>query len=93
MLHLHQAKGAKDRRIPISDSLLYRLRVYWQSFHPITHLFFKPIEDKPLNKPSLQKAYYKAKKEAGILKQGSIHALCHAFPIHQLMAGMPLIGG
>lgn len=89
-IHLQQAKGAKDRRIPVSDTLLHELRLYWQRFHPITYLFFKPIEDKPLHSSSLQKAYYKAKKSAGILKQGGIHALRHAFATHQLMAGMPL---
>lgn len=90
VIHLHEAKGGKDRRIPLSDSLLHKLRIYWQRLHPITYLFFKPLEDKPLHQSSLQKAYYKAKKDAGILKEGGIHALRHAFATHQLMAGMPL---
>ena len=90
VIHLQQAKGAKDRCIPVSDSLLHELRLYWQRFHPIVYLFFKPIEDKPLHQSSLQKAYYKAKKDAGIFKTGGIHALRHAFATHQLMAGMPL---
>ena len=90
VIHLQEGKGAKDRRIPLSDSLLHSLRLYWQGFHPIVYLFFKPIEDKPLHQSSLQKAYYKAKKDAGILKAGGIHALRHAFATHQLMAGMPL---
>tara|TARA_R110002111_G_scaffold159791_1_gene226492 strand:+ start:110 stop:928 length:819 start_codon:yes stop_codon:yes gene_type:complete len=90
VIHLQQAKGAKDRCIPVSDSLLHELRLYWQRFHPIVYLFFKVGEDKPLHQSSLQKSYYKAKKDAGILKQGGIHALRHAFATHQLMAGMPL---
>ena len=90
VLHLHQAKGGKDRRIPVSDSLLHKLRVYWQHTHPVVYLFFKPRADKPLHQSSLQRAYYKAKRDAGILKQGGIHALRHAFATHQLMAGMPL---
>jgi integrase len=28
-IHLHQAKGARDRRIPLSESLLHKLRLYW----------------------------------------------------------------
>lgn len=90
VIHLQQAKGAKDRRIPISDSLLHQLLLYWQGIHPIIYLFFKPGEDQPLHQSSLQKAYYKAKKDAGVLKDGGIHALRHAFATHQLMAGMPL---
>jgi site-specific recombinase XerD len=70
--------------------LLHQLRLYGQGLHPIIYLFFKPGEDKPLHQSSLQKAYYKAKKDAGILKIGGIHALRHAFATHQLMAGMPL---
>jgi len=89
-IHLQQGKGAKDRRIPLSDSLLHLLRLYWQDLHPIIYLFFKPGEDQPLHQSSLQKAYYKAKKDAGILKTGGIHAVRHAFATHQLMAGMPL---
>lgn len=91
IIHIHQAKGAKDRRIPVSNTLLHRLRIYWQQSHPMSYLFFKPDEDKPLHQSSFQKAYYKSKKAAGILKIGGIHALRHAYATHQLMAGMPLI--
>ena len=90
VIHIQQAKGAKDRCIPVSDSLLHELRLYWQGHHPIIYLFFKSGADQPVHQSSLQKAYYKAKQDAGVLKTGGIHALRHAFATHQLMAGMPL---
>jgi integrase/recombinase XerD len=44
VIHLQQAKGAKDRRIPVSESLLHQLRLYWQGLHPIIYLFFLSLE-------------------------------------------------
>ncbi len=90
VIHVHLAKGSKDRRIPLSATLLQVLRVYWHRFRPFNYLFSRHYGDSALNISSPQKVYYKAKAEAGILKQGGIHALRHAFATHQLMAGMPL---
>lgn len=90
VLHIHQAKGCKDRRIPLSETLLHKLRLYWQRYHPTWHLFSGYCGEKSLHPSSVQKAYYQAKKQAGILKSGGIHALRHAYATHQLMAGMPL---
>jgi integrase/recombinase XerD len=90
VIHVHLAKGSKDRRIALSETLLHVLRVYWQRFRPISYLFCRNYDDRALNISSPQKVYYKAKADAGILKQGGIHALRHAFATHQLMAGMPL---
>ena len=90
VIHVHLAKGGKDRRIPLSATLLQVLRVYWHRFRPFNYLFSRHYGDSALNISSPQKVYYKAKAEAGILKQGGIHALRHAFATHQLMAGMPL---
>jgi integrase/recombinase XerD len=90
-LHIHQAKGAKDRRIPLSPTLLNALRHYWCEYHPRTHLFYKQdVKDEALSIKSVQRVYKKAKSDAGIDKSGGIHALRHAFATHQLMAGMPL---
>ena len=90
-LHIHQGKGAKDRRIPLSDTLLHLLRHYWCQYRPRTCLFYKyKIKDQSLSIASVQKTYKKAKLDAGINKSGGVHALRHAYATHQLVAGMPL---
>jgi integrase/recombinase XerD len=90
VLHLHQAKGGKDRRIPVSETLLSRLRLYWLHYRPTYHFFYGNLIERPLSISTIQKAFSKAKKRAGVLKSGGIHGLRHAYATHQLMAGMPL---
>jgi site-specific recombinase XerD len=41
-----------------------------------------------LSTTSLQKAYTRAKAQAGVTKVGGIHALRHAYATHQLAAGL-----
>ena len=44
----------------------------------------------PLTVCQAQHIFYKAKRRAGITKQGGIHALRHAAATHWLEAGVPL---
>jgi integrase/recombinase XerD len=91
LLRVEQGKGAKDRLVPISPTLLEQLRGYWQLEHP-SHLLF-PARFAPnceLSPTSVQKQYTRAKAAAGVRKTGGIHALRHAYATHQLEAGMPV---
>lgn len=36
---IHQAKGRKDRIVPLSENLLLLLRDYYKTFHPVNYLF------------------------------------------------------
>ena len=76
LLRVEQGKGAKDRLVPISPTLLQQLRGYWQLARP-SHLLF-PARFAPnteLSPTSVQKQYTTAKRAAGIKKIGGIHAL------------------
>ncbi len=89
-LQVVQAKGFKDRNIPLPLSTLKALREYWLLYHPDQFLFAGRDLGKPLSPTSVQKHYTQTKLRAGIKKKGGIHALRHAFASHQLAAGMPI---
>ena len=89
LLRVEQSKGAKDRLVPICDSVLDPLRNYWQLYRPDPWLFCG-YQRAPLSLRTIQKAYTAAKRRAGILKRGGIHALRHAYATHQLEAGLPV---
>ena len=82
-----QGKGAKDRLVPLSPTLLTQLRAHWRLYRPADWLFAGRT-GAPLSTTSLQKAYTRAKAQAGVTKVGGIHALRHAYATHQLAAGL-----
>jgi len=84
-----QGKGAKDRLVPLSPTLLTQLRTHWRLYRPADWLF-AGRSGAPLSTTSLQKAYTRAKAQAGVTKVGGIHALRHAYATHQLAAGLPV---
>ncbi len=88
-LRIYQGKGAKDRLLALSPTLLAQLRVYWRHYHPDDWLFPGRISGNPISETAIQRAYHGAKSRAGIKKIGGIHGLRHAYTSHQLEAGMP----
>lgn len=90
MIRVEQGKGRKDRYTVLSTSLHEALRAYWQAERPRTWLFPARRGQRPMDPSSLQKAYHLAKRRAGIVKPGGIHALRHAFATHLLDAGVDL---
>ncbi len=90
VLHIRQGKGARDRELILTPGLLRLLRRYWQRYRPSDPLFYGREEHLPVGISTVQKTYTRAKRSAGIDKQGGIHALRHAYATHQLEAGMPV---
>lgn len=91
VLRVVQAKGAKDRLVMLSPSLLKGLRHYWALCHPDDWLFPSSHECKSHVSPSCaQRVYRKAKSRAGVTKSGGIHGLRHAYATHQLEGGLPV---
>ena len=86
---IEQAKGKKDRMVTLSPVLLVMLREYIKSYKPDSkgYLFAGQWKDEPYSSRSLQLVLATAKKKAGILKPGSIHALRHSFATHLLDKG------
>ena len=90
MLRVNSGKGGRDRYSLLSPRLLEVLRAYWRDARPGEWLF--PMRDglRPIETGQAQKMVYAAKRDAGITKQGGIHALRHAFATHLLEAGTDL---
>jgi len=89
LLRITQGKGAKDRLVPLSPTLLAQLRAYWRLYRPEDWLF-AGRGGEPLCPTSLQRAFTQAKRQAGVAKVGGIHGLRHAYATHQLEAGLPV---
>ena len=86
---IQQAKGKKDRIVPLSAVLLVMLREYFKMYKPDRkgYLFTGDQAGEHYHERSLQKVLQQAKERAGILKPGSTHALRHSFATHLLDKG------
>lgn len=89
-IRIEQGKGAKDRYTVLSSRLLEHLRQYWRASHPRPWLFPGRHPDRPLDASAVQRAYMRAKRQAGITKRGGVHGLRHAFATHLLEARVDL---
>lgn len=91
LLRVEQGKGAKDRLVTLSPSLLDALRQYWNVFRPRDWLFPNSQRpDKPIDVTTAQRVFQAAKRKSGITKEGGIHSLRHAYATHQLESGLPV---
>ncbi|MCP4238002.1 MAG: tyrosine-type recombinase/integrase [Aestuariibacter sp.] len=91
LLRVEQGKGAKDRAVVISETLLTQLRHYWLGYRPGKWLF--PRSNSPrvhLSISTIQRVFSRAKNNIGIMKIGGIHSLRHAYATHQLESGLAI---
>jgi integrase/recombinase XerD len=89
-IHVEQGKGSKDRYVPLADRLLVELRRYWRVVPPAHWLFPNRQGPRPIDISGAQKIYTMTKLQAGIRKQGGIHARRHAYATPLLEAGTDL---
>jgi len=91
LLRIEQGKGAKDRVVPIGETLLEQLREYWRCYRPRAWLFEREHRpETPLTVSACQRVFQYAKAAAGIEKVGGIHSLRHAYATHQLETGLAI---
>jgi integrase/recombinase XerD len=62
----------------------------WEHSQYTDYVFPRNISGNPITASSAAQIYQRAKKQAGIKKNGGIHALRHAFATHMLEAGVNL---
>jgi site-specific recombinase XerD len=87
-IRVEQGKDAKDRYTLLSPRLLAGLRRYWLAHRPKTWLFTARDPERPISDHTVHRLYHAAKARAGVMKQGGIHSLRHAFATHLLEAGV-----
>ncbi len=90
LIRVRQAKGRKDRYVPLSQIALEALRLYWQAYRPEKWLFFGAREDKHLSSRAVQKTLARARGKTGIPKTVSTHTLRHSFATPPLQGGTDL---
>jgi len=86
-IRVDQGKGRKDRYVMLSPSLLETLRAYWRESKPKLFLFPGAVGKKPLCISAAQKAFDRARLQAGIKKPVSFHTLRHSFATHLIESG------
>jgi integrase/recombinase XerD len=93
LVWVRDAKGAKDRAVPLPRPILRRLRAYWKTERPAssTKFLFVPTNGSgPLHETTLQKTFSAALSDSRVAKAATIHTLRHSYATHLLEAGISL---
>jgi len=91
VLHIRQAKGLKDRLVPLSPVLLAELRDYWRHSRPAVWLFPGQDGNSHLSIAWVQRVCHRAVLRAGLSKKASMHTLRHSYATHLMEAGVDLL--
>ncbi len=86
MVHIHGAKGKKDRMVPLSKKLLETLREYYKQYKPKEFLFEGQFGG-AYSARSVQAILQETKVNSNIKKKGSVHMLRHSYATHLMEAG------
>ena len=87
---IKNAKGKKDRIVPLSPKILIYLRNYYKAYKPQTYLFEGQKSGTPYDARSLQLILKQALKKSGITKPVTLHWLRHSYATHLLESGTDL---
>jgi site-specific recombinase XerD len=96
LLHVRQAKGGRDRYVPLPRTTLTLLRQQWSTHRHPSLLFpsrsgtATKLATQPMNPSGLQRAFKAALADSGLSKPATVHTLRHSWATHLLEAGVNL---
>jgi site-specific recombinase XerD len=90
LIHLHTAKGNKERYTILSPVMLDTLRQYYRKFRP-TEWLFEGLTRDAISESTVDAIFKQALKKSKVQKQVGIHSLRHAFATHMLEQGVSLL--
>jgi len=90
LLHIRNAKGGKDRYVPLCDTLLEELRQLWKQHRNPRWLFPGKSPQCHITRSNVQRLVPQLARVAGIDKRVSCHTLRHSAATHWLEAGVDL---
>jgi len=89
LLYIREAKGLKDRRVPMSPMMLKTLERYYSRYRPATYIF-EGTGGGVYTQSSARKVLKRAVRVAGIRKHVTLHTLRHSYATHLLERGVGL---
>jgi integrase/recombinase XerD len=90
LLIIRQAKGNRDRVVPIPAKIIEMLREYYIQYHPARWLFEGAVPGTQYDERSLQQVLKKAILLAGIKKPVTLHWLRHSYATHLHESGVDI---
>ncbi len=90
LILIKQAKGKKDRVVPLSEKVLELLRSYYMAYKPKEWLFEGQSGKGQYDERSLASVLKQALEKSKITKPVSLHWLRHSYATHLLEAGTDL---
>jgi integrase/recombinase XerD len=104
-LHLREAKGNKERYVPLPEAMLRELRAFWKTHRHPRWIFpgvgrgWREAPDRlarlgvavePMGAGSVQHCLRLARAEAGLPKETVVHTLRHSYATHLLEEGVSI---
>lgn len=105
-IHIRNAKGGKDRYVPVSTGMEAQLRAFWYRHRNQKWMFpglgrgWKSLKvtaeqaaaksDHPISEAGVQIAFQRCVADSTIGKRATVHTLRHSYATHLLEAGIAL---